>query len=35
MALLHIPKEPPVNAAYIFGRHLQDNELWEEYIKGW
>ncbi len=35
MALMHIPKEPPANAAYIFGRHLQDNELWWEYIKGW
>ncbi len=35
MALLHVPKEPPANAAYIFGRHLQDNEIWYEYIKGW
>jgi 5-methylcytosine-specific restriction endonuclease McrA len=35
MRLLHIPKEPPANAIYIFGRHLADNGEWEPYIKGW
>ena len=35
MRLLHIPKEPPVNAAYIFGKHLADNRDWEPYISGW
>ncbi len=35
MNLFHIPKEPPANAAYIFGRHLAENEEWAQYIKGW
>jgi 5-methylcytosine-specific restriction endonuclease McrA len=35
MRLLRIPKEPPANAAYIFGRHLPDNHEWEPFIKGW
>jgi 5-methylcytosine-specific restriction endonuclease McrA len=35
MRLLHIPKEPPANAAYIFGRHLPENEEWAPYISGW
>ena len=35
MHLAHIPKEPPANAAYIFGRHLSDNGEWEPYISGW
>ena len=35
MRLLHIPKEPPANAAYIFGRHILDNVEWEPYISGW
>jgi 5-methylcytosine-specific restriction endonuclease McrA len=35
MALPHFPKEPPVNVAYIFGRHLAENTEWSEYIKGW
>lgn len=35
MRLLHIPKEPPANAAYIFGRHLTENTEWEPYINGW
>ncbi len=35
MNLLHIPKEPPANAAYIFGRHLAENGDWAQYINGW
>ncbi len=35
MRLAHIPKEPPANAAYIFGRHLLENSEWEPYISGW
>jgi 5-methylcytosine-specific restriction endonuclease McrA len=35
MHLAHIPKEPPANATYIFGRHLLENGEWEPYISGW
>ncbi|HSR20492.1 MAG TPA: HNH endonuclease [Anaerolineales bacterium] len=35
MRLLHHPYEPPINAAYIFGRHLLDNSEWAEFIRGW
>lgn len=35
MQLLHIPKEPPANAAYIFARHLDGNETWKQFILGW
>ena len=35
MVLLHIPKEPPASAHYIFGRHLEQNAEWEQFIKGW
>lgn len=35
MHLLHIPNEPPANALYIFGRHLEQNAEWEQFIKGW
>ena len=35
MLLLHVPKEPPANAAYMFARHLDDNDDWAQYIKGW
>jgi 5-methylcytosine-specific restriction endonuclease McrA len=35
MSLLHTPKQPPVNAYYIFGRHLDENREWEQFIKGW
>lgn len=35
MNLAHIPKDPPANAAYIFGRHLSDNGEWEPFISGW
>jgi 5-methylcytosine-specific restriction endonuclease McrA len=35
MELLIIPREPPANATYIFGRHLTDNNEWRPYIDGW
>jgi 5-methylcytosine-specific restriction endonuclease McrA len=35
MSLLRVPKEPPANAAYIFGRHITENGEWEPYIAGW
>jgi 5-methylcytosine-specific restriction endonuclease McrA len=35
MVLRHAPKEPPVNAMYIFGRHLPENQEWLEFIRGW
>ena len=35
MTLLHVPKEPPANAAYIFGKHLAQNSEWEPFIKDW
>jgi len=35
MNLLHIPKEPPASAVYLYGRHLDENGEWEPYITGW
>ena len=35
MTLLKIPREPPANVEYIFGRHLDDNKEWEPFIHGW
>ena len=35
MSLLHIPKEPPASAVYMYGRHLEENGEWEPYITGW
>jgi 5-methylcytosine-specific restriction endonuclease McrA len=35
MTLLKIPKEPPANARYIFGRHLTENGEWKTFIEGW
>jgi 5-methylcytosine-specific restriction endonuclease McrA len=35
MHLMHIPKEPPASATYIFGRHLREYGDWEPYINGW
>ncbi|NJD58732.1 MAG: HNH endonuclease [Anaerolineae bacterium] len=35
MSLLHPPKEPPASALYIFGRHLDENAEWEQFIVGW
>ncbi|MBI3361669.1 MAG: HNH endonuclease [Chloroflexi bacterium] len=35
MNLRHRPVEPAPTAAYIFGRHVQENEDWQQYIEGW
>lgn len=35
MSLLHVPKEPPADAIYIFGRHLEENAEWGQFISGW
>ena len=35
MVLLQTPKEPPASAYYIFGRHLEENSEWEQFIHGW
>ena len=35
MNLLHVPKEPPASAIYLYGRHLDDCGEWEPYINGW
>lgn len=35
MTLLHIPHEPPASAVYVFGRHVEENTDWEQYIRGW
>jgi 5-methylcytosine-specific restriction endonuclease McrA len=35
MRLLRPPKAPPANAAYLFARHLQNNEEWLPFIEGW
>jgi 5-methylcytosine-specific restriction endonuclease McrA len=35
MRLLHVPKEPPANAVYLYGHHLDENGEWEPYISGW
>ena len=35
MRLLGPPREPPSNAMYVFGRHLNENDEWETFIRGW
>lgn len=35
MRLLRLPIEPPSNAIYIFGHHLDTNHEWETFIQGW
>jgi 5-methylcytosine-specific restriction endonuclease McrA len=35
MVLLHPPKEPPASPNYLFGRHLDSNLEWGQFIKGW
>jgi 5-methylcytosine-specific restriction endonuclease McrA len=35
MSLLHVPKEPPASAVYLYGRHLDEFGEWEPYISGW
>ena len=35
MNLLHMPKEPPASAVYMYGNHLAENGEWEPFISGW
>lgn len=35
MRLLHLPKEPPASAKYLYGRHLHDNIDWIPFVEGW
>lgn len=35
MRLRRPPVEPPASAAYIFGRHLHENQEWRPYVDGW
>jgi 5-methylcytosine-specific restriction endonuclease McrA len=35
MKLLRPPAEPPMSAQYIFGRHLEENKEWEQFLVGW
>jgi 5-methylcytosine-specific restriction endonuclease McrA len=35
MHLLHIPKEPPASAVYLYGHYLNENGEWEQFITGW
>jgi 5-methylcytosine-specific restriction endonuclease McrA len=35
MRLIRKPVEPPSNANYIFGHHLDENMDWEPYLSGW
>jgi len=35
MVLMHIPKEPPASPTYLYGRHVSENNEWEQYISGW
>jgi 5-methylcytosine-specific restriction endonuclease McrA len=35
MSLLHIPREPPASAQYLYGHHLEKNNEWEQFIQGW
>jgi 5-methylcytosine-specific restriction endonuclease McrA len=35
MSLLHLPKEPPASAVYLYGRHINEYGEWEPYISGW
>lgn len=35
MRLLRLPSEPPSSANYVFGRHLQENSEWMDFLSGW
>jgi len=35
MHLMHVPKEPPASALYLYGRHLEEYGEWEPFIHGW
>lgn len=32
---IKFPKTPPSNAIYLFGKHLQQNQDWEDFLVGW
>lgn len=35
MHIIKQPKEPPISASYIFGRHLNEYIEWEPFLAGW
>jgi 5-methylcytosine-specific restriction endonuclease McrA len=35
MRLLRFPHKPPVSAIYVFGRYIEENADWGQYIRGW
>jgi len=35
MALLHRPREPRPSLLYLFGSHLEANEGWLKFLRGW
>jgi 5-methylcytosine-specific restriction endonuclease McrA len=35
MSLQHAPYEPHASALYVFGLHLDDNDMWRPYLEGW
>lgn len=35
MRLLRPPKAPPATAAYLFARHLEQNQEWMPFVAGW
>jgi len=35
MHLFHAPKEPSASAVYLYGKHLDDNKEWEQFVIGW
>lgn len=35
MALRRPPQEPPRSAAYLFGRYLDQDQVWRDYLTGW
>ena len=35
MPLSHYPAEPQATAAYLFDRHLANNDVWKKYLDGW
>ena len=35
MQLHRLPHEPPATARYLFGRHLEENREWLDFLEGW
>jgi 5-methylcytosine-specific restriction endonuclease McrA len=35
MHLLHVPYEPRPTVMYLFGQHLESNEAWSKFLRGW